>query len=174
MKRVELLIERLLLACRWLLVVFYFGLAVALAAYGVNFVSKVYSLVSHVLSLNGEQMVVGMLALVDAALVAGLTVMVMIAGYENFVSRFDDDVTKGGKDLAWLGKLDTAGLKLKLAASIVAISSISLLEVFLNIGEYPEWEVRWSAIIFIIFVISAVLLGVAERLPVIWRGNSHD
>ena len=122
MKRVELLIERILLGCRWLLVVFYGGLAIGLGAYAVNFIDKVYGLWTHVLVYSEKELLLNMLGLVDATLVAGLTVMVMISGYENFVSRFDDEVTGGGKDLSWLGKLDTGGLKLKLAASIVAIS----------------------------------------------------
>ena len=67
----------------------------------------------------------------------------------------------------------TGGLKLKLAGAIVAISSISLLEVFLNLEKYSEWEVRWSALTFLTFVVSAVLLGVLERLPVIWKGDTH-
>jgi uncharacterized protein (TIGR00645 family) len=174
MKKVELLIERILLGCRWLLVVFYGGLAVGLGAYAINFIDKVCSLWTHVLVVSEKELLLNMLALIDATLVAGLTVMVMISGYENFVSRFDDVENGGEKDLAWLGKLDTGGLKLKLAASIVAISSIGLLEVFLNIDKHSEAEVRWSAIIYLIFVVSAVLLGLAERLPVIWKGNSHE
>jgi uncharacterized protein (TIGR00645 family) len=173
-KKVELLIERILLGCRWLLVVFYIGLALGLGAYAISFIVKVYEVWSHLFTLGDKELLLTILALIDATLVAGLTVMVMLAGYENFVSRFDEAETGGGKDLAWLGKLDTGGLKLKLAAAIVAISSISLLEVFLNVDKYSEWEVRWSAIIYIIFVIGAVLLGVLERLPVIWKGNSHE
>ncbi len=173
MKKVELLIERLLLGCRWLLVVFYVGLGLGLGAYGVSFIAKVYDLWSHLFTLSDKQLLLGMLALIDATLVAGLTVMVMIAGYENFVSRFDEAESGAGKDLVWLGKLDTGGLKLKLAGAIVAISSISLLEVFLNLEKYSEWEVRWSALTFLTFVVSAVLLGVLERLPVIWKGDTH-
>lgn len=172
MKNLEILIERTLLGCRWILVVFYLGLAVGLAAYAVNFVAKVYGICSHVLGMAEEELLLSMLALVDGALVAGLTVMVMIAGYENFVSRFDQ--VSGASDLAWLGKLDAGALKLKVAAAIVAISSISLLQVFLNVDKYTEWQVRAVTVIHAVFVLAALLLGLAERLPAIWRGDAHE
>jgi uncharacterized protein (TIGR00645 family) len=174
MKKAELLLERVLLGCRWLLVVFYLGLAVGLGAYAVNFLAKLFDLWSHVLGLSPEQVLLTMLSLIDATLVAGLTVMVMISGYENFVSHFDQAEAEGAWKPAWLGKLDVGGIKLKVATAIVAISSISLLEVFLNVGQYTEWEVRWSATIHIIFVISALLLGLLERFPVIWKGDPHS
>ena len=75
-----------------------------------------------------------MLALIDAALVASLVVMVMISGYENFVSRFDN---REG-ELEWLGKIDAGSLKVKVASTIVAISSIHLLQIFLNSRNTPR------------------------------------
>jgi uncharacterized protein (TIGR00645 family) len=113
-----------------------------------------------------------MLALVDATLVAGLTVMVMIAGYDTFVSRFDQDA--GPKQLPWLGKLDAGGLKLKIATSIVAIASISLLELFLNLDKHTQMEVRWATIIYGAFVIGALLIGLLEHLHAIWPGKDDS
>ena len=174
MKKLELLIERALLACRWILVVFYFGLALSLGAYAVNFVIKVFGLWSHVFSLSQEEVLLTMLSLVDAALVAGLVVMVMVASYENFVSRFDQAEVNPSLHPWWLGKIDVSGIKLKVASGIVAISSISLLEVFFNVEKYTPWEVRWTTIIHLVFVISAVLVGLLERFPAIWKGNTHE
>jgi uncharacterized protein (TIGR00645 family) len=170
MRKVERVVERSLLWSRWLLVIFYAGLGLALAIYAVGFLKKLWKIGTNVLTMADTDLLLAMLGLVDAALVAGLIVMVMIAGYENFVSRFDD--AEGARDLSWMGKLDSGGLKLKVATAIVAIASISLLQVFMNLEHYPEWQVRWSCIIYGVFVVAALLLGLLERLPSIWKGGS--
>lgn len=162
MKQVELLIERVLLASRWILVVFYLGLALALVLYAINYVEKIFSIALHVFDKSEEDLLLAMLGLIDSALVAGLTVMVMIAGYENFVSHFDD---KGSSsELSWMGKLDSGGLKLKVAAAIVAISSISLLQNFMHVDTLSERHLTWATIIHVVFVGSALLMGVLERI----------
>jgi uncharacterized protein (TIGR00645 family) len=107
-------------------------------------------------------MVLAVLALVDMVLVASLVVMVMFSGYENFVSRIE--VEDGGERLGWLGKLDSGTLKLKVAASIVAISSIHLLRAFVNISEVPNDKLLWYVIIHLTFVVSALLMGVLDRM----------
>ncbi|MFP5399742.1 MAG: YqhA family protein, partial [Gammaproteobacteria bacterium] len=89
MKAIELFLERTILAGRWLLVVFYIGLGVALAIYAVSFIAKLAKVADNVFVLGDADMILAMLALIDSALVASLIVMVMIASYENFVSRFD-------------------------------------------------------------------------------------
>jgi uncharacterized protein (TIGR00645 family) len=129
MKPLELAVERLILASRWILVVFYIGLGLALALYAVSFLKQFVEIAQHVLELDEAGMILAMLGLIDAALVASLIVMVMISSYENFVSRFEE---AGETELSWLGKLDSGSLKIKVASSIVAISSIHLLQVFLN------------------------------------------
>jgi uncharacterized protein (TIGR00645 family) len=88
--------------------------------------------------------------------------MVMFSGYENFVSRID--VEEGGERLGWLGKLDSGTLKLKVAASIVAISPIHLLRAFMNVNEVPNDKLMWYVIIHLTFVVSALLMGVLDRL----------
>ncbi|TWH36529.1 uncharacterized protein (TIGR00645 family) [Aminobacter sp. J15] len=102
-----------------------------------------------------------MLGLIDAALVASLIVMVMISSYENFVSRFD---VVDNDSISWLGKLDSGSLKIKVASSIVAISSIHLLQIFLNGQNYEETQLYWATVIHIAFVVSAVMLGVLEKI----------
>lgn len=120
MKRLELAIESIILASRWLLVVFYIGLALALAVYALSFGKKLYEFITLAFTLGDTDTILKMLGLIDAALVASLVVMVIISGYENFVSRFDDQ--EGG--VHWLGTIDVGSLKVKVASTIVAISSI--------------------------------------------------
>jgi len=160
MKPLERLIEQAILASRWILVVFYVGLAAALAVYAVSFVVKLGKIASQVLVLDEAEMILAMLGLIDAALVASLLVMVMISGYENFVSRFDDVET----ELSFLGKLDASTLKIKVAASIVAISSIHLLQIFLNAEQYSNDKIMWYTILHMAFVFSALLLGLLDRM----------
>jgi uncharacterized protein (TIGR00645 family) len=160
LRSVEPAIERLILGSRWILVVFYIGLAAALAVYAVAFLAKLGKLAGDALTLADTEMILGMLGLIDAALVASLLVMVMISGYENFVSRYDH----AAQDLSWLGKLDAGSLKIKVASSIVAISSIHLLQVFLNAQHYENWKIALMTLMHMAFVGSALLLGVLERM----------
>ena len=165
MKSIELVIERIILSSRWLLVVFYLGLVAALAVYAVSFIGKFYKVAIHVFDYDEAGMILAMLGLIDAALVASLIVMVMISGYENFVSRFDEAEKEAGEgEVSFLGKLDSGSLKIKVASSIVAISSIHLLQVFLNAGEYDNSKLLWFTVIHLTFVISAVMLGVLEKM----------
>ena len=99
----------------------------------------------------------------DLALVSSLIVMVMLSGYENFVSRIEV-ATEESEKLGWLGKLDAGTLKLKVAASIVAISSIHLLKVFMDAATVPNDKIMWYVLLHLTFVISAVLLAVLDRL----------
>jgi uncharacterized protein (TIGR00645 family) len=102
--------------------------------------------------------------LIDLALVSSLIVMVMLSGYENFVSRIEV-ATEESEKLGWLGKLDAGTLKLKVAASIVAISSIHLLKVFMDAATVPKTDkIMWYVCLHRTFVISAVLLAVLDRL----------
>jgi uncharacterized protein (TIGR00645 family) len=160
MKSLEQLIEKVILTSRWLLVVFYFGLAAALVVYGISFAAKFTKIAGKVFELSDSDMILAMLALIDSALVAGLIVMVMISSYENFVSRFD----AGQAELSWLGKMDSGSLKIKVASSIVAISSIHLLQVFLNVQQYETAQLMWLTLMHLAFVVSALLLGFLERL----------
>ena len=160
MKSLELIVERIILSSRWLLVVFYLGLVAALALYAVSFVFKFYKVAIMVFTYDESDMILAMLGLIDAALVASLIVMVMISGYENFVSRFDE----GDAEVSFLGKLDSGSLKIKVASSIVAISSIHLLQIFLNVQNYTSDQLMWATIIHIAFVVSALMLGFLEQI----------
>jgi uncharacterized protein (TIGR00645 family) len=160
MKSLELMVERIILASRWILVVFLLGLAVALGVYAVSFLYKLAKIAGGMFALSDSEMILAMLGLVDSALVASLLVMVMISSYENFVSRFD----QGGDDVSFLGKLNVGSLKIKVASSIVAISSIHLLQIFLNAAQYDNENIKWATIVHIAFVASALVLGYLEQI----------
>jgi uncharacterized protein (TIGR00645 family) len=157
----ERLIEKLLFSCRWLLAPLYVGLSLALLALAVKFFQEAFHLVTHVLTVPEADLILTTLALVDIALVGSLIVMVMFSGYENFVSRLD---VGDGEKLEWLGRLDAGTLKLKVAASIVAISSIHLLKVFMDAQKIENDKIMWYVILHLTFVVSAVLLGVLDRM----------
>ncbi len=161
-KSIELFVERVLLSTRWILVVFYLGLAAALALYAVTFLKKLWGFFLKAMYLGESEMILAMLSLIDAALVASLVLMVLVSSYENFVSRYDT----GQADLSWLGKLDVGSLKVKLASAIVAISSIHLLQVFLNASEYANDKIMWITLMHMAFVVSAVALGFLDRIAV--------
>ncbi|MEO7223383.1 MAG: TIGR00645 family protein [Devosia sp.] len=159
MKQLELFVERIILASRWLLVIFYIGLAAALVLYAVSFASKLWKFASHIFTIDEQQSILDMLGLIDAALVASLVVMVIISGYENFVSKFDEE-----DSVHWLGEIDANSLKIKVASTIVAISSIHLLQIFLNVDQYTSEKLMWYTIIHIAFVISALFLAFIDRV----------
>ena len=166
MKRLELAIESVILASRWLLVAFYLGLGVALATYALSFGKKLYEFVITAFALGDTDTILKMLGLIDAALVASLVVMVIISGYENFVSRFDED-----GEVHWLGTIDVGSLKIKVASTIVAISSIHLLQVFLNHVSYTTDQLMWLTIMHLAFVLSALMLAYIDRVMALAKGK---
>ncbi len=159
---IERILERTLFASRWLLAPLYLGLTLALFVLGIHFFIELWHSLTHVIHLTESELVLRLLGLVDLTLVASLIVMVMFSGYENFVSKIDT----GSSDdkLGWLGKLDAGTLKLKVAASIVAISSIHLLRAFMDAQDIPHDKLLWYVVIHMTFVLSAVLMGVLDRI----------
>jgi uncharacterized protein (TIGR00645 family) len=169
MKRLELFIEGIILASRWLLVIFYIGLAIALALYAATFGYKLWDFASHLFSLEESDSILKMLSLIDAALIASLVVMVIISGYENFVSRFDES-----RDVHWLGDIDIGSLKVKVASTIVAISSIHLLQVFLYVEQYTSDKLMWYTLIHLAFVLSALFLAYIDRVAAFTKSLGKD
>lgn len=158
----ERALENLLYASRWLLAPIYLGLSLALLALGIKFFEEVLHVLPAVLSMQEADLVLIVLSLVDIALVGGLIVMVMLSGYENFVSAID--IKEGAEKLTWLGKLDAGSLKQKVAASIVAISSIHLLKAFMNAPHIQNDKLMWYVIIHITFVLSAMGMAYVDRM----------
>lgn len=155
-------LERLLYACRWLLAPIYLGMSLAILAIAIKFFQEIAHLLPAILSVSETEMVLTILALVDMALVASLLVMVMFSSYENFVSKIDVVDAKAALD--WIGKLDAGTLKIKVAVSLVAISSIHLLRAFMNAQEISNDKLFWYVVIHLTFVLSALLLGVLDRV----------
>lgn len=159
----ERVIERILFASRWLLAPLYLGMAALLIVFTVEFYRELIHIFSAAATGNGEVgLLLAALSLIDMVLVAGLIVMVMLSGYENFVSKLDLEGTE--KSLAWLGKLDSGSLKIKVAASIVAISSIHLLKAFMNAQSIANDKLMWLVIMHLTFVASAILLAYMDRM----------
>jgi uncharacterized protein (TIGR00645 family) len=161
--KLEIVTEKLLFASRWILAPIFLGLSLALVALGFKFFQEAWHVFSHLVAMEEADLVLRVLAMIDIVLVGSLIIMVMFSGYENFVSTID---AKGTDSLNWLGKLDAGTLKLKVAVSIVAISSIHLLSVFMKIDKdtYSNAQVMWYVIVHLTFVVSAVLLGVLDKM----------
>jgi uncharacterized protein (TIGR00645 family) len=155
------IVEQIILYSRYILVVFYIGLAVSLAMYAAFFVLKLVKLGSSVLTATENEVLLAILALIDAALVAGLVVMVMLSSYDNFVSRLGDEQAS---QMGWLARLDPGNLKIKVASAIVAISSVHLLQIFLNTGQFSNDDIYWKVVIHVVFIGSALFLGVLDRI----------
>ncbi|GAA0658491.1 MULTISPECIES: TIGR00645 family protein [Rheinheimera] len=158
----EQLIEKVMYATRWLMAPIYLGLSLALLALGVKFFQEVFSIIPVIFSMKEVDLILVVLSLIDISLVGGLLVMVMFSGYENFVSRMDID--GDSEKLGWLGKLDSNSLKNKVAASIVAISSIHLLKVFMDTQNIPNDKIMWYLLIHMTFVVSAFAMGYLDKI----------
>ena len=155
-------IERLLFASRWLLGPLYVALALSLLEMLARAAVKLYSVVVDFWSLSDEGVLLSVLAIVDMTLTASLVVIVFLSGYTNFVSPV---VMREGDGLPhWIAEIDFGELKLKLMASIVAISAIKLLEGFMDIEHTSDRELYWLAGIHLTFVVSALLLALADRV----------
>ncbi|WP_421308260.1 TIGR00645 family protein [Aeromonas veronii] len=158
----ENMFERLMYASRWIMAPIYLGLSLILLVLGVKFFQEILHILPNILEMKEVDLVLVTLSLIDITLVGGLIVMVMFSGYENFVSRLD--VGDESDKLVWLGKLDAGSLKNKVAASIVAISSIHLLKVFMNAENLPNDKIKWYLLIHITFVLSAFAMGYLDKL----------
>lgn len=159
---VERLIERTIFGSRWLLAPFYLGLILGLVALLVKFAQHTVALLGQTLQASGNDIIVGILSLIDLSLMANLLLMVIFAGYESFVSRMD--LEGHAVRLDWMGQVGFGDLKLKLMASIVAISAIHVLEEFMNVGHVSDRDLAWVTGIHLLFVVSGVLLAVMDRL----------
>lgn len=158
----EKILESFFYATRWLLAPIYIGLSLGLILIGVKFFQELIHIVPHLISSTEIDLILVILSLVDLALVGGLLVMIMFSGYENFISRLD--ISASTEKLYWLGKLDVGSLKQKVAASIVAISSIHLLKIFMNAEATNNDKLMWYVIIHLTFVTSAIGMAFIDKM----------
>jgi uncharacterized protein (TIGR00645 family) len=158
----ENIVEKLLYSARWIMAPIYLGLSLVLLALGIKFFQEVFHLLPNILSTDEVSLILVTLSLIDISLVGGLIVMVMFSGYENFVSKIN--IAAEDDKLGWLGKLDTGSLKNKVSASIVAISSIHLLKVFMNTENIDSEKIKWYLLLHITFVLSAFAMGYLDKI----------
>lgn len=170
MKSTERYLERLIFSSRWLLAPFYVGLIGAIAILLIKFINEFITLIPQVLTLDGGQIMVSVLTLVDVALVANLLLIIVFAGYENFVSKINTEDSEDRPE--WMGHVTFSDLKIKLIGSIVAISGIELLKAFLNIENYSNQQIAWKVGLHLTFVLSGVLFALMDRLTY-GKSNSH-
>ena len=159
---VERALERALFASRWLMAPFYLGLVGALGVLLVVFVHDIVVELPRLITMDEAAVILWVLTLIDLSLAANLILMVIFAGYENFVSKLDID---GHPDRpTWMGTIDFSAMKLKLVASIVAISAIHLLKAFMSLETYPREHVILLVVVHLTFVVSGVLLALSDYI----------
>ena len=170
---IQNIFEKGIFASRWVLAPLYVCLVLTLPIIGLKFLEEFWHMIAHFESLSTQLMVIAVLELVDVLLVGNLLVMIIFSGYENFVSKID--VAKVHVDRpSWMGKIDYSGLKLKIIGSIVAISSIELLKLFIDLGTmkpstdptlmtFFRWKMTGMIILHGIFVFSGLIFAFTEK-----------
>jgi len=161
-QRIEHFLERAMYASRWIMAPLYLGMSVILLALAIKFFQELYHFIPRILEIPDAEVILKLLTFIDLALVGSLTVIVMFSGYENFVSRLDIETST--EKLGWLGTHDYGSLKTKVTSSIVAISSIHLLKVFMNIEAIAPERLQWYVIIHLALVISAFFMGYLDKI----------
>ena len=149
-------------ASRWLMAPLYLGMSLALMALGIKFFQEVFHFIPIVMEVDEATLILKVLTFIDLLLVGSLIVIVMFSGYENFVSKMD--IHEDTEKLEWLGTHDYGSLKMKVASSVVAISSIHLLKVFMNIQHTDNDKLWWFVVIHLTLVLSALFMGYLEKL----------
>ena len=175
MKSIETLLESLIFNSRWLLAPFYLGLVIGIGMLLVKFGQELIHVLPNIMTASESEVVLAVLALVDLSLVANLLLIVIFSGYENFVSKIN---TKEHEDRPeWMGEVDFSSLKVKVIASIVAISAIELLKGFVNLGVFlnsagdvpaiwseADQALAWKVGIHVVLIISGVLFAYMDSL----------
>jgi uncharacterized protein (TIGR00645 family) len=157
----EAAIEWAIYSSRWLMAPVYLGLIAALGILIVTFFRELVIQAPAVLTMDETDVILLVLTLVDLSLAGNLVLIILFSGYENFVSKIDAAHSDHDRP-EWMGTLDFSGLKIKLIASIVAISGIHLLKIFMNIHQYDERDLLWYTIIHMAFITSGVAFALMD------------
>jgi uncharacterized protein (TIGR00645 family) len=169
----EKVLERTIFASRWLQAPLYIGLIVAQAIYVYQFFVELWHLIGvaiHGAPEGGADtsttIMLSVLALIDVVMIANLLIMVIIGGYETFVSRLNLDDHADQPE--WLSHVNAGALKVKLATALISISSIHLLKTFIEVRltttTYKNDDVMWQIVIHVVFVLSAIALAWTDRM----------
>ena len=166
LKKIELSLEKTIFNSRWILAPFYLGLVLGIVLLFIKFIQKLWFMIANIFVSTEADVIIGILILVDIALVASLLLIIIFSGYEIFVSKID--TAEHDDRPEWMGKIDFSGLKLKVIGAIVAISAIDLLKSFMNISdELSEGEadkLMWKVIIHMTFVLSGLLFAFMDKV----------
>jgi uncharacterized protein (TIGR00645 family) len=160
--RIEQGFEVVVFASRWIQAPLYAGLIAAELLYAYKFLTELTEMVLHIGQLSETIFMLGVLSLIDITMVANLLTMVVIGGYATFVSKLDLEGHRDRPD--WLSHVDPGTIKVKLAASLIGISSIHLLKAFVNVSNVPPEHIKWQIFIHMTFLGSAILLAWTDRL----------
>jgi len=161
-KALEQILERFIFSSRWLLAPFYVGLVLAMGLLLVKFVKEFVQFLPIVFSGASGDVIIGVLTLIDVVMIANLLLIIVFAGYENFVSHIDTDNSEDRP--SWMGHVGFSDLKMKLIGSIVAISGIELLKAFMSITDYTNEQLAWKVGLHMTFVVSGVLYALMDKL----------
>jgi uncharacterized protein (TIGR00645 family) len=171
-------LPQLIFGSRWLQLPLYLGLIVAQAVYVVLFLKELWHLVLHTFNFTEQQIMLVVLGLIDVVMISNLLIMVIVGGYETFVSRLE--LERHPDQPEWLSHVNASVLKIKLAMAIIGISSIHLLRTFIYAGElgsgkvpYTEVGVMWQTIIHALFILSAIGIAYVEKLSQAAYARSH-
>jgi uncharacterized protein (TIGR00645 family) len=152
----------LIFGSRWLQLPLYIGLIVAQGVYVILFVKELWHLITHATDFNEQQIMLVVLGLIDVVMISNLLVMVIVGGYETFVSRLN---LEGHPDEPeWLSHVNASVLKIKLAMAIIGISSIHLLRTFINAQAYDNKTLLYQTVIHVAFLLSAMAIAAVDRI----------
>ena len=161
--KIETLLEKVIFAGRWLLAPLYLGLLGALLPILYRFFNSFWHIITHITSLSMSEITLQVLELLDTVLLGNLIILVLFAGYENFVSKIA--IADGAEDRThWMGHIDSSGMKIKLIGSLVAISVIELLKDFMQEGPFDAKREGWRIGLHMTFVISGLLFALMDTL----------
>ncbi len=155
-------ISQLIFMGRWLQAPLYLGLMFILTAYVYRFVMELFHLMVHINSADNTQIMLGVLDLIDVVMIANLLIMVIMGGYETFVSRLNLDTHPDQPE--WLDHLDAGAMKIKLALSLIGISSIHLLRTFIDPVKQGNDAVLWQVVIHLTLLVSALAIAYTNWL----------
>ena len=169
-------LETFIFWSRWLQAPLYVGLIVAQCIYVYLFMVELSHLVVNTFSnaqISETEVMLVVLGLIDVVMIANLLIMVIIGGYETFVSRLD--LQNNPDQPEWLSHVNAGVLKIKLSTAIIGISSIHLLKTFINANNLSEHTIKWQAIIHVIFLLSALSMAWVDRImtQTVQSGKAH-
>lgn len=163
--------ESLIFGSRWLQAPLYLGLIVAQGVYVYQFMLELTHLVTKIGSLGETQIMLIVLGLIDVVMIANLLIMVIVGGYETFVSRLD--LQSHPDQPEWLSHVNASVLKVKLAMALIGISSIDLLRTFINAGQLEDRVILWRVVIHVTFLVSALALAYTDKIMMSCLQDKH-